>query len=363
MIQSLTSPTDGPIGDSSLWVEYDGVTAAQPERRPPVRPVGLRRARPRATRYLLQFSGAIWYPMVYELPEAGQARRSASTKRERQFDRTLRYIDELGARFVFPTAGPPCFLDEELWQLQRHLRRRVATSSPTSRCSSTGCTRRRQDEGRLLLPGSVADAGRAGAARSPIRSTTSADFFAHKAELPAGVRRRGSARDRGGQGDLGAPGDRRAGRAEGAVRRRCWRSRSTWPTGIGGPVRFDLADGRRIGGDVDILIDFAGKRGPAVRRREGPLPVPDQRAYWSSSCCTSSEIDWVNSLFLSCRFSAAADRPVQRVRLRRSSSACPRSGCSTPRAGSPSRTRTEAPRRSRWTAGTCSAAARTSRPT
>ena len=25
MIQALTSPTDGPIGDSSLWVEYDGV--------------------------------------------------------------------------------------------------------------------------------------------------------------------------------------------------------------------------------------------------------------------------------------------------------------------------------------------------
>src|SRR5690242_3250493 len=25
MVQALTSPTDGPIGDSSLWVEYDGI--------------------------------------------------------------------------------------------------------------------------------------------------------------------------------------------------------------------------------------------------------------------------------------------------------------------------------------------------
>ena len=27
MIQALTSPTDGPIGDSSLWVEYDGAVS------------------------------------------------------------------------------------------------------------------------------------------------------------------------------------------------------------------------------------------------------------------------------------------------------------------------------------------------
>ncbi len=62
----------------------------------------------------MQFSGAIWFPMVYELPARAKQALGLS-KRERQFDRTLRYIDECGARFVFPTAGPPCFLDEELW--------------------------------------------------------------------------------------------------------------------------------------------------------------------------------------------------------------------------------------------------------
>ena len=36
MIQALTSPTDGPIGDSSLWVSDGEQTRAQPERRAPV---------------------------------------------------------------------------------------------------------------------------------------------------------------------------------------------------------------------------------------------------------------------------------------------------------------------------------------
>ena len=37
-------------------------------------------------------------------------------KRDRQFERTFRYIDDLRASHVFPIAGPPCFLDDELWQ-------------------------------------------------------------------------------------------------------------------------------------------------------------------------------------------------------------------------------------------------------
>ena len=65
--------------------------------------------------HLLQFSGAIWYPMVYELPEAAKT-AFGKQKRDRQFDRTCRYIDDLKASWVFPIAGPPCFLDEELWQ-------------------------------------------------------------------------------------------------------------------------------------------------------------------------------------------------------------------------------------------------------
>src|SRR5690606_15399994 len=65
--------------------------------------------------HMLQFSGAIWYPMVYELPRTAKT-AFGKQKRERQLDRTLRYIDEIKPSWVFPIAGPPCFLDDELWQ-------------------------------------------------------------------------------------------------------------------------------------------------------------------------------------------------------------------------------------------------------
>ncbi len=115
MIQSLVSPTDGPIGDSSLWVEYGGLRVLnQNDARPTDLAAFAELGHVHA--HMLQFSGAIWYPMVYELPEAAK-RAFGKQKRERQFDRTWRYIDDLKASWVFPIAGPPCFLDEELWHL------------------------------------------------------------------------------------------------------------------------------------------------------------------------------------------------------------------------------------------------------
>ncbi len=62
----------------------------------------------------LQFSGAIWYPMVYEeTPE--HLRELCDAKVESQFARAMRYVEALGARAVVPSAGPPCFLDPELF--------------------------------------------------------------------------------------------------------------------------------------------------------------------------------------------------------------------------------------------------------
>jgi UDP-MurNAc hydroxylase len=114
-IQALTSPTDGPIGDSSLWVEYGGVRLLNQN---DARPTDLSKFKGlgHVHAHMLQFSGAIWYPMVYELPQAAKT-AFGKQKRERQFDRTFRYIDDLQASFVFPIAGPPCFLDDELWHL------------------------------------------------------------------------------------------------------------------------------------------------------------------------------------------------------------------------------------------------------
>jgi UDP-MurNAc hydroxylase len=52
--------------------------------------------------------------MVYEAP-AEQMRRLVDAKVESQFTRALRYVEALGAAHVVPSAGPPCFLDDDLF--------------------------------------------------------------------------------------------------------------------------------------------------------------------------------------------------------------------------------------------------------
>jgi UDP-MurNAc hydroxylase len=62
----------------------------------------------------LQYSGAIWYPMVYEEPRE-ELLQLARAKVESQFARAMKYVEAIGAKTVVPSAGPPCFLDDELY--------------------------------------------------------------------------------------------------------------------------------------------------------------------------------------------------------------------------------------------------------
>jgi UDP-MurNAc hydroxylase len=41
----------------------------------------------------------------------------AASKVESQFARSIRYVEAIGARVVVPSAGPPCFLDEDLFSI------------------------------------------------------------------------------------------------------------------------------------------------------------------------------------------------------------------------------------------------------
>jgi hypothetical protein len=52
--------------------------------------------------------------MVYdETPET--MRELLDIKVESQFARALRYVEAIGARYIVPSAGPPCFLDDDLY--------------------------------------------------------------------------------------------------------------------------------------------------------------------------------------------------------------------------------------------------------
>ena len=54
--------------------------------------------------HMLQYSGAIWYPMVYDMP--ARAKESFGTqKRQRGMDRCRQYIADAGATWVIPSAG------------------------------------------------------------------------------------------------------------------------------------------------------------------------------------------------------------------------------------------------------------------
>ena len=108
-----TAIADGPGGDSALVVS-DGEHRLVDQNDCRTSDIAALRAHGPIDLHWLQFSGAIWYPMVYEMPDE-QKRRLVDLKVESQFTRALRYVEALDARHVVPSAGPPCFLDDELF--------------------------------------------------------------------------------------------------------------------------------------------------------------------------------------------------------------------------------------------------------
>ena len=298
MIHSLTSPTDGPIGDSSLWVRDEHATLlnqndARPTELAPFLELGP------VDGYLVQFSGAIWFPMVYELPDRAKQALGLA-KRERQFDRTLRYIEECGARFVFPSAGPPCFLDEELWGFN-DIYGDESNIFPDQRVFLEWLRTQGHDEGRLLLPGSTA---RLDTADCPVEHILGAaeieQIFTDK------------------QAYLRAYQARRMPEIE--AEKRTWAhpevdvlgELQVWfkplleqaermAAGINGGIRFTAEDAER--GDLDFIVDFVSREVRAYEGEKVRYRFRTRRAYLEK-LVAEHEIDWVNSLFLSCRFSA-----------------------------------------------------------
>tara|TARA_R110000851_G_scaffold132783_2_gene267343 strand:+ start:2111 stop:3628 length:1518 start_codon:yes stop_codon:yes gene_type:complete len=69
------------------------------------------------TTYLFtQFSGASWYPLVYDYDEEKMYKLSRD-KRIFKYKSITNLIDELNPNVYIPCAGPPCFLDDEVFEL------------------------------------------------------------------------------------------------------------------------------------------------------------------------------------------------------------------------------------------------------
>ena len=298
MVQALTSPTDGPIGDSSLWVEYDGVRLLnQNDARPADLSVFADLGHVHA--HLLQFSGAIWYPMVYELPTAAKT-AFGKQKRDRQFDRTFRYIDDLKASWVFPIAGPPCFLDDELWRFN-DIFGDEGNIFPDQSVFVDEYAKVGGENAVVLLPGSVAALTGSGCeVTHPVPGVR--EFFANKATHLAAYRDRqrpvieaAKASWRHPEIDVLKELKRRI---EPLLEESIYLAK-----GVGGPVRFDLVG---YGGESveSILVDFPAGEVRRAADEKVRYRFRTERALVEHLLHTE-EVDWVNSLFLSCRFSAA----------------------------------------------------------
>jgi UDP-MurNAc hydroxylase len=286
-IGTETAVTDGPQGDSLLWVSDGAATMLNQNDCRPHDFDRLRGFGPVDVQYL-QYSGAIWYPMVYDLEPKDRA-RLALAKREAQLARAMRYVELVGPRAAVPFAGPPAFLDPDLAQFND-------LGDPTSIFPDQRVFLDRLAErnvaGIFNVPGTVVDVG---ATEFVHGGAAASEYFSDKASMI----------DRYARDWAGWLSAHKAGWAEPSgdlVGRlaRWWdpllADAPTLRRGVGANVLI------RSGVD-DVVIDFpAGE----VRAWSGePYAFRfeiDRRVL--ETVLASGAIDWSNALFLSCRFRA-----------------------------------------------------------
>lgn len=295
---TATTPADGPLGDSTIAIDDGEVRLLnQNDCRPP--DVDLLAALGPYDVHLLQYSGAIWYPMTYRL-DAEEADRLGRQKRANQMARALRYVTEIGAGHVVPFAGPPAFLDDEVFGLN-DLDRDPANIFVDQPQFIDYLAERGVDNAHLMIPGSVATVG--AGSFEVVHAVGDGELEAIFADK---------------KGYLEAYQDRRRPQFE-AVMDACPTegpdivgSLAAWIepllagadrvcAHLGGPIVLDL-------GATSVVIDPATR---TVRRWQGQL---GHDAAWEHRFVVEERLvrslvdrhveDWVNELFLSCRFEA-----------------------------------------------------------
>ncbi len=286
------SITDGPGGDSALVVS-DGTSRLvnQNDCRPhdlvtlcAHGPVDL---------HWIQYSGAIWYPMVYE--ETPQTMRElVDRKVDTQLTRAMRYVEAVQARAVVPSAGPPAFLDPDLFHLN------VIDGDELSifpdqrvfidRLASAG------HHGILAIPGTAIDIGPDGIrVTHPLPDDDVAAIFERKREYLE----RYQADYLPWINELKSTWTTRSDDLLSTVK--AWwepllAMAPTLRAGVGSNVLLRT-------GDIDILIDFPNGQVRAYADEPYDFRFVIQREL-VETVVAQQAVDWSNSLFLSARFTA-----------------------------------------------------------
>jgi UDP-MurNAc hydroxylase len=295
MVTPLRAPSDGPIGDSSLSVD-DGTASIlnQNDSHPLDLDKLLSFSKPDA--YFTQVSGAIWWPMVYDLPHESKV-HFAQLKRDAQNKRAMYYIEKVDAEHVFPMAGPPMFLREELFRYNGYGEQDDSIFTDSRQFLEHMAEVRPEQKGYLFIPGTQVDLdhGELQVTQTLYSEAEIEHMYGEKWDYLA--EQRDSRQDEV--------------RAEVATRApvlppdemlaeiKAWwepllRRARTIRDGVGGNVRFRI-------GDLDMVVDF-----PKAKVREY---AGEECIYWYtipadlvSTNIRDHEIDWSNSIFLSMQF-------------------------------------------------------------
>jgi UDP-MurNAc hydroxylase len=295
MITSLIAPADGPLGDSGLCLDDGTATIFNQNDSRPVAFEELAAFGPFDVHFL-QYSGAIWYPMVYRFPQKMKDALS-SKKRVTQMERALRYARQIGAPHIVPSAGPPCFLDDDLLYLN-DVDRDPNNIFPDATVFLEMVREANFTQGHLMVPGSVMEIGKGTAevAHAMPDAEVEAIYTDKRGHIAAYKARQQAALD-----------------AE----------KASWPRGqveIFPALKewfepiLELADQTAVGIDDSLLLD-CGDGGQivldfvnrTVTEWDGETPtrfvfhIPRELVEY---CIINHEEDWVNYIFLSCRFEA-----------------------------------------------------------
>ena len=296
MITSLVSPADGPLGDSGLCLDDGEVKLFNQNDSRPVHFEALEAFGPYDVHFL-QYSGAIWYPMVYRFPRKMKDALS-SKKRVTQMERALRYAKHIGAPHIVPSAGPPCFLDDALLHLN-DVDRDPNNIFPDASVFLDLVEEAGFTEGHVLIPGSTMAIG-AGAKVSvthPMPDDEVEAIFSDKRAHIAAYKQRK-------QPEIDAilaslP------RGEVAI----FPAIKEWFEPL-----LEIADQTCLGIDDSLLLEL-GEGGQIVidfvnrEVREWDGEAPNRYVFHIDRalveyCILHHEEDWVNHIFLSCRFEA-----------------------------------------------------------
>lgn len=294
-ILAFTSPADGPLGDSLLVLDDGTARVLNQNDARPGDPDALRALGPFDAQ-IVQFSGAIWYPITYDFP-AELKTRLASEKRVNQMARARQYIEWVDAAHVFPCAGPPAFLDDALLAFN-DFDRDPANIFPDQMVFLDTLRDAGIDRGELIVPGSTVELdGDACRVVHPGADEVTARPFAHKRAYVDEYRRDW-------EPWLAAEHESWShGARDLAAELATWfepllRQAPITSAGVAGIVVLDIGEP-----GADVCIDFVESEVRAWKGEVEPYVYKvdvDRRLI--EALLERHVEDWVNSLFLSCRF-------------------------------------------------------------